>query len=125
MHPILVRGRLPIYLAAWVPVAGLLVVLSALAGPRSWREALLLAFPLTVAYAFFCLWSWWLCRSLPLDWAGSLRVVAAHALAGSATSAAWLGAGRLWAGVLARLPRDPGVVDRYASDLPLLFSLGV
>jgi len=125
MHPILFRGRLPIYLAAWVPVAGLLVVLSALAGGRGWPEALALCVPLTLAYAFLCLWSWWLCRAMPLEWARLLRIATAHTLAGAATSAAWLGAGRVWTAGLARALRDPGVVLRYQRDLPLFFAFGV
>ncbi len=123
MHPILVRGRLPIYLAAWGPIAGLWVALSAAAG-RGWREALGLALPLAVLYAFACLGSWWLCRALPLDWAHSLRITAAHALAGATTSAAWLAVGRLWSRVLAATLGDPAVVSRYLGDLPLLFAVG-
>src|SRR5437867_8031234 len=124
MHPILARGRLGLYLAAWIPVGGLLAALAGLAGNRSWLEAAALTLPLALIYAFVCLGSWSLCHALPLERASFPRIAAAHGAAAAVSSGLWLVIGRGWAAVLARLMQDQGIVDRYGSDLPLLFTTG-
>ena len=124
MHPILARGRLRLYLAAWVPAGGLLAAIAGPASGRGWGEALALTVPLALIYAFICLGSWSLCKALPLERTGFPRLAAAIGAAAAVSSALWLVFGLGWASALGRLLRDPGTVGRFKGDLPLFFAIG-
>ena len=63
-----------LYLLVWIPDACLLTYLFTVAGGISGRDGALLAFPLTLIYAFVCLASWYPARATPL------RVLRLHAL---------------------------------------------
>ena len=64
MHPILAHpGRLGLYLGAWLPVSGLLATLLTVLGELPWLQALALAIPLSLVYAFVCLASWYPSRA--------------------------------------------------------------
>ncbi|MGA2146696.1 MAG: histidine kinase [Bryobacteraceae bacterium] len=99
MHPILVsRRRLLAYLAAWVPLAALLVWLNRSAGGADWRQGAAAIVPACFLYAFACLSSWYLCRIRPLALAAffplavNFAAVAAAGgllLAGAGLFAAW------------------------------------
>ena len=68
MHPILgPRGRLLIYLAVWLPLGVVLAAILASVGELGVVEALLLAVPLALLYAFICLAAWYPARSTPLS----------------------------------------------------------
>lgn len=125
MHPILARGRLGIYLIAWIPIAGLLAVLLGLGGHRGWLETFALALPLALVDAFLCLGSWSLCRTLPLSRTGVGRIAAALGVAAVVSSGVWTALGRGWSVILKRLLRDPEVVVRFDRDLPILLGVGV
>ena len=102
MHPILARGgRLALYLGAWL-LAGVLLssLIARPAGPGS-GEALAIALPLAITYAFFCLSAWYVSRSAPLATTGAIRVVATALSAAVISSAAWLLLARTWIDVLA------------------------
>src|SRR5262245_22766929 len=124
MHPILSRGRVGLYLAAWIPVGGLLASLAIVAGQRSVLEALALTLPLALDYAFICLGSWSLCRALPIERTGFPTLALSHGAGAFVSCTLWLIFGRGWASALARIARDPGIERRYASDLPLFFAAG-
>src|SRR5262245_47777229 len=80
MHPILASSRrLMIYLAAWIPIAGML------AGVTGTTASVLA--PACLLYAFVCLTPWYLCRLRPLEVATAPKLLAMHlvgALAGGA-----------------------------------------
>lgn len=125
MHPILSRGRLLIYLAAWIPIGGLLAVLVGLVNRRAWYEALALALPLALLYAFMCLGSWSLCRALPLGRTGVGRIAVGHGFAAAVSSALWTAIGRGWAVVLGWLLDDAQTAPRYDIDIPIFFGAGM
>jgi hypothetical protein len=118
------KGRLDLYLAAWLPVAALLAAVLALPGQRTWTEAAALALPLAVTAAFFSLAMWPLCRAMPLDRARATSLAAAHATAALATSAAWLLLGLGWANLMATFPRFAGAPVRFRDDIPALLAVG-
>ena len=63
MHPILAhRGRLLPYLAACAPLAAILAALLARPGGLSIAESVVIAVPMTFAYAFMGLSAWYPCR---------------------------------------------------------------
>ncbi len=66
MHPVFARKWLPIYLALWILFGVLLAGLLHMPGSLAWREALMIAQPLCLFYAFVCLTPWYLCRNVPL-----------------------------------------------------------
>jgi hypothetical protein len=124
MHPILAkRSLLGLYLAVWVPVGGALAVLLALSGDRPWAEAAAVALPLTVPYAFICLSSWYLCRTVPLQGPFALRVLATLAAAAAVSTSLWLLAGRAWSAFLAA-SAFPGADEAFLRQTPLLFAVG-
>ena len=89
----------------WLPIGGLLAALLTLAGAFSWLEAIAVALPLSGLYAFVCLASYHLCRTVPLR-LSSLAGLAGNVLGAAAISASlWVLAGRGWVGLLAWLAR--------------------
>ena len=56
MHPILADGRrLGIYLAAWLPLSGILIAIFAFEGSLPGPALAVFAVPLDLGYAFVCL----------------------------------------------------------------------
>ncbi|MBZ5498003.1 MAG: histidine kinase [Acidobacteriia bacterium] len=126
MHPILAqRRRLALYLAAWLPVVGLIVVLLDLSGRLSWAESLALAIPMGLLNAFLCLAAWYLCRTFPLGETGILRLFAIYAIASLLTSSLWVFIGKGVAATLAGLPRLTELNSHYTQQVPLLFGVGI
>jgi hypothetical protein len=126
VNPILASGgRLGPYLLAWIPLTAVTGTLLVLAAGLSPLEAALLTPPLTVVYAFLCLSSWYLCRSLPAGAATLAR------LSGTIVTAAVL-AGLLWAAWaatvvwgLATIPSLAALPDRLPAITPVVVLLGV
>lgn len=126
MHPILAHpGRLGLYLGAWLPVAGLLATLLTVLGQLPWFQALALAIPLSLVYAFVCLASWYPSRALPTDGTRFLEVIATHSLAAAISSGVWLLAGMAWSILLDRLPWFHNTFREYRQLLVLFFVVGV
>src|SRR5436190_8511595 len=101
MHPILAgRQRLALYLLTWCLLAVLLALVAIEPGRAGLRDALLLTFPPTIIYAFFCLAAWYPARALPLETARATSILPAHLAAAIVLSAIWLLLFRLWARVL-------------------------
>ncbi|HXR96961.1 MAG TPA: histidine kinase [Terriglobales bacterium] len=93
MHPILARGRrLPIYLAAWIPIAVLLTLLLIATRQLAPARAIELALPLAFLYAFICLGVWYTCRVLPLSASSLNRTLGAQLTAALTAGALWAGA---------------------------------
>lgn len=125
MHPVFdARGRLVLYLATWLPIAGLLAALLAQDG-IAWLEAVLLAGPLALIYAFICLAAWYPSRALPLRHALLWRVISTHALAAVLSSSIWQLAGAGWSLVLDRSGLFAGAYSRYGERLTLFFIFGL
>jgi len=125
VHPILSKGKLGLYLAAWLPVGSLLASLAKLSTPRSGAEAALLALPLAVVYGFVCLGSWSLCRAMPIGRRSLLRIGAAQGAAAVVSSGLWVLIGGGWSAILGRSSQDSGTLPRFLHDIPLFFSAGV
>lgn len=83
MHPLLSSGRrLALYLFVFLQAGVLLaeILVRTASTPRAAAYALVL--PPTLAYAFACLASWYLCRGLPLLSTAVPRLLFAHGMAG-------------------------------------------
>ncbi len=126
MHPILSHPRrLGLYLAAWLPLVPLVAALLARHGGARWGEALALAVPLTVVYAYMGLAAWYVCRAAPWGPARTVDVLGTQAVAAALSSGVWVGLGWLAAAALERLAPWPGAGRRFAGEAPWLFALGV
>jgi hypothetical protein len=126
MHPILAdRRRLGLYLAAWLPLSGILIAIFAFEGALPWADVALLTIPLDVGYAFVCLGTFYICRAAPLHTSGIAKVAGTQLGAALVSSALWLLVARGWLGVL----RDSGLVPDAAAVLarlqPFLFGRAV
>jgi hypothetical protein len=126
MHPILARKAwLGSYVAAWLPVGGLLAVLLALPGELTVAEASAIALPLALTCAFECLASWYLCRALPVPETAPARLVATYGPAALVSSGLWtvIGHGIAWA--VAFGAGRPAIVEAYRRQVPILLIVGI
>jgi len=126
MHPLFSKkGQLAAYLLLWGLLAVLLASLLRITAALSWREALTLAGPLCLIYAFVCLTPWYVCRYLPLESTNLMKVVLNHLGAAILATALWVQVARLLAGMLELGTRiNPGVPPLMAAGL-LLYALSV
>ena len=96
MHPIFRNTTsLGAYLALWTVLAGMLAALIRVPSDLSWSQALAVAVPLCMFYAFVCLTPWYLCRAFPLGSSGVARLLINQLGAAILASALWIGAARL------------------------------
>src|SRR5215203_780244 len=123
MHPLLARGeRLALYLALWVIVGALLAALLVGEGGLTVPGALLVAFPISIAYAFVCVSAWYVARSTPLATVGSLRLTMTSVGAAVISSMAWLVAARGWNTLIWRMW---GISPSFREIAPILFGFGI
>jgi hypothetical protein len=126
MHPILAdRRRLALYLAAWVPLASILVLILTTQGSFTWAEAALFAFPLDLAYAFVCLGSFYLTRVVPLESAGLVRALVSQLGAGIVSGLLWLALARAWLGFLSGNGLVPDAEGVFTRVQPIFFGRAV
>jgi two-component system, LytTR family, sensor histidine kinase AlgZ len=125
MHPLLKPiKRYGIYLAAWVPLAGILIYLMAAPGRLGWRDATVLVIPLCLVYQFVCLSAWYTCKALPLQKKPILRSRLTHLVAAAIISYLWIELAKLLAYGLAQFPSFRGLDARFAPQTPVLYGLG-
>jgi hypothetical protein len=98
MHPIFRNTtRLGAYLALWTILAGLMAALIRIPADLTWSQALSVAVPLCMFYAFVCLTPWYLCRAFPLGSARVGRLLINQVGAAILACALWIGLARLLA----------------------------
>ena len=125
MHPLLAaKGRLTLYVFAWLPVAALLGYLLSVTGRLPLLEAEALTIPLTLLFAFVCLAPWYMCRVLPLGPAALPRLVGNHLAAAVVAALLWIVLAKAIAAALGRR-YFPQLDQRFSPQLPLLFGVGV
>jgi two-component system, LytTR family, sensor histidine kinase AlgZ len=125
MHPLTAgRGRLWLYLLAWNPLALLLAYLLVMTGGLRWGEAVALALPLALFYAFICLTPWYMCRALPLGPTQVLKILGNHLAAAVVAGLTWIVFAKGLGLVLSQY-FFPRLNERFSRQLPLLFGIGV
>jgi len=125
MHPILARGtRLALYLAVWTIIGLLLAALLAGPGGLAASQALAIALPIALAYAFFCLSAWYVARSTPIGPTGPVRLAATALTSSVISSAVWLAVARGWLEVFTR-GSDLASGRVFLAVRPLIFGFGV
>lgn len=125
MHPILAyRGRLGPYLAAWVPLGGVLAGLLVIAG-SPWGEAAAIAFPMALVYAFVCLAAWYPCKSASPHDVPFLRVITTQAMAAAVSATLWLFLVDTWVVLLEQIPAFAGIATRFPRLVAVLLAMAV
>jgi two-component system, LytTR family, sensor histidine kinase AlgZ len=118
MHPILRNARrLGLYVLCWVPLALLLIFLTA-PYPLSFAESIIIVVPACTIYAFVCLCAFYTSRAFPLQGPRIVRNFGQHAMHALLGGAIWLLAARLFGSILS-IP-----AARLNTALPLFFSFG-
>src|SRR5690242_4360022 len=119
MHPILRSPKLlAAYLFLWQVLAVMLAALLHGSGPVSWKEALLLGFPLCLLQAFLCLAPWYTCRQTPLASARVARIVGYHFSAAVLATSLWIALARAIGSAI-------NLENRLKPSIPQLISLGL
>jgi two-component system, LytTR family, sensor histidine kinase AlgZ len=125
MHPILARGsRLALYIGVWLLVGALLALILGGRTGLTWLQAVALALPLASTYAFVCLSSWYVARSIPLSSSTVSRVLVTGLVAATLSSAGWLALARGWTAILASRGWI-AVAPRGGGHESLIFGFGV
>jgi signal transduction histidine kinase len=121
MHPIFEKKTwLAGYLAAWMVLGVMLAGLIHIPGNVSWRDAIVIAEPLMLFYAFVCLTPWYMCRQLPLGSTNGFKLVANHLGAAILADAIWVQMARAIARLL-----DLGERRSSSSDVAVLAVIGL
>lgn len=125
MHPILGRPRrLAAYIAIWIPLGVLLAGLLAAQGALGWGDALLVAVPLSIAYAFLSLSAWYVTGGSPVDRVGPVRVAATAVTSAFLSSAVWLLLARGWMGLIVSMTGRADVAGSFRIGAPTFFAFG-
>ena len=125
MHPILEnRQRLVFYLIAWVPIAALLTVILK-RDPSSWVEAILVAVPMSLLYAFMCLSAWYVCLTAPMRGPSLSRSMGTLGAASGLSSGVWALLGEVWSSSLDPWIATPGLGDHYVTQAATVFVIGM
>src|SRR5271154_1751294 len=126
MHPIFSHlRRLGLYLLAWIPIAGMLAYLLTIPGQITPREAVTLAIPLSLIYAFVCLSSWYSCRGNSLEKYGLGRLISTHITAALIASIIWAFVAVTLASSLSKLPAFAGLSARLRPEIPVIVGSGL
>ena len=126
MHPILAHpGRLGIYLATWLPVAGLLTLQVVVSARLDWIEAVALTVPAVLIYAFVCLASWYPCRAMQPGKVSLTALVSTQIFSALFAASLWAVTGLLLVRLLARFDRFEELPGAFAETRPLFFAAGI
>ena len=126
MHPILGHhGRLLLYLFMWLPAGVGLAFLLRQGEDLVWTKALLLALPLALFYAFFCLAAWFPAKNTPRSSAQLWVALASHGIAALLSTSLWQLLGGGWAALLERSRLLPGAALLLQKQAAVLFALGL
>jgi hypothetical protein len=88
-------------------------------------EALVLAVPLCLAYAFVCLSAYYECRALPIDKSSDVKLLISHISAGLVGAGIWLLAAKVLVIELSQLAVFRGIDKRFTGAFPVLVGTGI
>jgi two-component system sensor histidine kinase AlgZ len=118
MHPILQSWRrFVIWMAAWIPFGGILIMVASLSGHLSLWESALVMTPAVAVLSFVCLSPFYMCRTLPLRSAPRWKLVGNHVAAAVVLSGGVIAIGRFAASLLT--PYFPSLDRRFSAAVPV------
>ena len=119
MHPILQSWRrFGIWMAAWIPLGAILVLVAHLSGRLTVLESLAVMTPAIVVMAFVCLSPFYVCRSLTLRSAPREKILINHLTAALILTGGVMLVGRFAASLLT--PSFERLDQRFGSAVPVL-----
>ena len=125
MHPVLTGARVLLgYLAASLLVGMLVAAALGTLGLAAWRPALLMAVPLSLAYAFILPSAWYVCRSLPIARRRLLPGLSVFAGASLVAGASLLALSLLWQGLMLSLGETWAATALSAHQAITLWGIG-
>jgi two-component system, LytTR family, sensor histidine kinase AlgZ len=126
MHPIFNRrSSFLLYIGLWMVLAVLLAGLLRMPGRLVWRDALIIAAPLCLFYAFVCLAPWYVCSYLPLRSTPWFKLIVNHAGAALLAAGLWVSFGHVIASEAGTGPElRPSIPDLVVVGL-LLYAVSV
>jgi two-component system, LytTR family, sensor histidine kinase AlgZ len=126
VHPILEsRQRLAFYLIAWLPIGFIFTVILKRGGLASWSEAVLVAAPMSLLYAFMCLSAWYVCLAAPMREQSVTRILTTLSAAAILSSIVWFALGEVWVLSVEPWIDFPGLNERYMNQFAPIFLNGV
>lgn len=126
MHPILAyRGRLALYLTAWLVLGLLMTLLTVSSGNLDWPQAILFSIPLSLFFAFVNLSAYYLCRAFPLERGQMVQLFAVFGSVSLLSSALWTVLGSGWYWFLGQIANAGAPVQMPAALVGVFFGLGV
>ncbi|HTX16530.1 MAG TPA: histidine kinase [Candidatus Baltobacteraceae bacterium] len=127
MHPIAAQfRRLLLYLVAWIPLAALLAFLLSMTHEVRPEEAVVLAIPLCLFYAVFCLSAWYPCRTTPIDGVSFEKLLMTHVGGALVAAGIWTFAAWVLAWILASsVNAFRGLNERLFPALPVILVTGI
>lgn len=119
MHPILQNWRrFGLWMAAWIPLGAILVLVAHLSGRLTFGEALAVMTPAILVMAFVCLSPFYVCRSLPLRSAPREKILINHLAAAFILTGGVMLVGRFAASLLT--PSFDRLDSRFGAAVPVL-----
>jgi len=119
MHPILQSWRrFATWMAAWVPIGAILVLVTHLSGRMRWLEAAMVIAPAVAVFSFVCLSPFHVCKSLPLRSARPGQLMLHHVAAALLLTGGVMLIARFTAALLA--PNFRGIETRFLAAAPVL-----
>jgi two-component system sensor histidine kinase AlgZ len=119
MHPILQSWRrFAAWMALWIPLGGILVVIAHLSGGLTYVEATAVLAPSIGLFAFVCLSPFYVCRGLPLRSTPLAKLMMNHLTAALLLTCGVLLFGRFTATLLA--PTFPRMEGNFVAAVPVL-----
>jgi two-component system, LytTR family, sensor histidine kinase AlgZ len=124
MHPLIAgKGRLSLYLLAWIPLAFLVAYLLVMTTGLAWLEAVTFSLPLTLLYALICLAPGYMCHALALGSTSILKILEYHSAAAAVAALTWIVAAKGLALALSHYA-FADLNQRFSPELPLLWGIG-
>jgi two-component system, LytTR family, sensor histidine kinase AlgZ len=127
VHPLLdQRQRIAAYLIAWIPLAALVGYLLSIPRAITFTEAIALALPLCLFYAFACLSAWYPCRATPIDRTATERLLATHLGGAIVVAGFWVFIAWILAWILSSSVNSfRGMNAHFYAELPVVFVAGI
>jgi two-component system, LytTR family, sensor histidine kinase AlgZ len=125
MHPLFTRGRLSLYLLAWVPFVATSIYVLATRGGLVWWQATAIAVPVFLFYAFLCLFAWYPCRATPLGRVTFMRLLLTHLIAAVFISFIWTHVGALLAYAVLSPKQFEAIKSQFGPQVNAINTIGI
>ena len=125
MHPLFTRGRLSLYLLAWVPLTATSIYVLASRGGLGWGLGTAIAVPVFLFYAFLCLAAWYPCRATPLGKVSFTRLLLTHLIAAGFISFVWVQISGAYTYAVLKPEKIEALTLQYKPELPQVYTVGI